>query len=443
MFRSTIVFLVLLRLAIGWHFFFEGLDKIRSRWIGKTETNRPFSSAGYFREATGPLGPVMRGILGDPNEEARAYLVPRALPAGGRMEKPAEHMPPGLNRDWDDYVNRFVAFYELDEEQKKRAQTILQQAKDNIVSTWLAWRPDQTRPTPDKAKASHGIKKVKKVYPGGEVEIESTVAERRDEYLKSLADVRDQSARSWYFGKDVEKQRLAKARADVEQQRADLLGDLDKKTTELLKRPLAVVLTGEQKASALKKVQSQEGIALKKGLAMQQDQASLIGSALGQAGGLPNLWQGGWVAETMVKAQEQDWGDLVPAPGPNWKLTALDSATAYGLTALGACLLLGLLTRLSSFLLAGFLLMTYLAVPAFPWLPVPPNTEGNYYYVNKNLIEMLALLVLTTVPSGRWLGLDALFHSIRIALFGEPKQPAERARPEQPAGTPTPLMTRA
>ena len=109
------------------------------------------------------------------------------------------------------------------------------------------------------------------------------------------------------------------------------------------------------------------------------------------------------------------------SPG-NGLLTFLDWSTAWGLTVMGGCLLLGLLTRLNCVLLAGFLLLTYLAVPALPWLPVPPNTEGNYFYVNKNLIEMLALLTLATTASGRWLGLDALIHAIGTALFGAKKK---------------------
>ena len=59
-------------------------------------------------------------------------------------------------------------------------------------------------------------------------------------------------------------------------------------------------------------------------------------------------------------------------------------------------------------LAAGFLLSTYLSYPPFPWLAVPPKNEGYYLYVNKNVIEMLALLVLATTASGRWFGLDAL-----------------------------------
>jgi hypothetical protein len=52
--------------------------------------------------------------------------------------------------------------------------------------------------------------------------------------------------------------------------------------------------------------------------------------------------------------------------------------------------------------------MTYLTHPAFPWFPLPPNTEGNPVFVNKNVIEGLALLALATMPTGRWMGLDAL-----------------------------------
>ena len=48
--------LVLLRLAIGWHFFIEGMDKLH------TPT---WTSAGYLREATGPLAPRFRALAGD------------------------------------------------------------------------------------------------------------------------------------------------------------------------------------------------------------------------------------------------------------------------------------------------------------------------------------------------------------------------------------------
>jgi hypothetical protein len=52
--------------------------------------------------------------------------------------------------------------------------------------------------------------------------------------------------------------------------------------------------------------------------------------------------------------------------------------------------------------------MLYLTAAPFPWLPEPSRVEGHYYFVNKNLVEMLALLVLASTPSGCWVGLDGL-----------------------------------
>jgi len=60
-----------------------------------------------------------------------------------------------------------------------------------------------------------------------------------------------------------------------------------------------------------------------------QPRASIIASALGQTGGLPNLWQVGWTAETMIEAQPKRL--LVPAarllqqpaggpPAPRWEV---------------------------------------------------------------------------------------------------------------------------
>ena len=47
------LFLVLLRIAIGWHFLTEGLEKVESTRYGK----QPFSAEIYLRNATGPLAP--------------------------------------------------------------------------------------------------------------------------------------------------------------------------------------------------------------------------------------------------------------------------------------------------------------------------------------------------------------------------------------------------
>jgi uncharacterized membrane protein YphA (DoxX/SURF4 family) len=87
----------------------------------------------------------------------------------------------------------------------------------------------------------------------------------------------------------------------------------------------------------------------------------------------------------------------------------LDWLVAYGLTAVGVCLLTGFLTRSACVAGAVLLVMFYVSMPPFPGVPDNPRAEGHYLFVNKNLIECLALLALATVPTGRWLGLDGLF----------------------------------
>jgi len=69
-------------------------------------------------------------------------------------------------------------------------------------------------------------------------------------------------------------------------------------------------------------------------------------------------------------------------------------------------MLIGLCTRCACVAAALFLLMTYLNAPAFPWLPTAPMNEGNYAFVNKNIVEFLALLMIATTKSGYWFGVD-------------------------------------
>ena len=52
-------------------------------------------------------------------------------------------------------------------------------------------------------------------------------------------------------------------------------------------------------------------------------------------------------------------------------------------------------------------------MPPWPGLPPNPKAEGHYLIVSKNLVELIACLVIATTPSGHWIGLDALFFGAR------------------------------
>jgi len=69
-----------------------------------------------------------------------------------------------------------------------------------------------------------------------------------------------------------------------------------------------------------------------------------------------------------------------------------------------------------------FLLSFYLAMPPLPGWPDPPRAEGHYLLINKNIIEMLALLALATLPTGRWAGLDGLLQFLRPARWRAPSE---------------------
>jgi thiosulfate dehydrogenase [quinone] large subunit len=93
-------------------------------------------------------------------------------------------------------------------------------------------------------------------------------------------------------------------------------------------------------------------------------------------------------------------------------LANADLITMWGLTLVGACLILGLFTRLASLAGMAFVLMFYLAAP--PWIgyfyAIP--AEGSYLIVNKNLVEVAALAVIFFTGSGRFAGLDRILSGL-------------------------------
>src|SRR5262245_14646993 len=104
----TCVFLIGLRLAIGWHFFFEGVAKYESLKKEGADGAKTFTSASYFAEAEGPLGPKIREAIGDANLETLAKLKPAA---SGDNQPASAKMPTALAKEWDDYLKIFVDTY--------------------------------------------------------------------------------------------------------------------------------------------------------------------------------------------------------------------------------------------------------------------------------------------------------------------------------------------
>jgi thiosulfate dehydrogenase [quinone] large subunit len=130
----------------------------------------------------------------------------------------------------------------------------------------------------------------------------------------------------------------------------------------------------------------------------------------------------GWhfLYEGVIKAYNPSWtsrGYLLSAsilkPFFNWLsgdslISTIDTLNIVGLIAVGISLLVGIKVKWGC--IGGILLLMlyYLAHPPFPNLPQGPS-EGSYWIVNKNLIEMAALFVIYQFPLTSVFGLEKLF----------------------------------
>jgi uncharacterized membrane protein YphA (DoxX/SURF4 family) len=153
----------------------------------------------------------------------------------------------------------------------------------------------------------------------------------------------------------------------------------------------------------------------------------------------------GWhfLYEGIVKLQQGDWsaaGYLSGAVGPAadyfHQLAANQAIMPWvnmlnitGLVLIGACLMLGFFTRFAAFCGMLMLALYYLAYPPFLASPVGP-TEGHYLFVNKNLVELLALFVVLVNPA-RLFGIDGILSAWSASRYRRMAERAADATPSQ------------
>ena len=143
---------------------------------------------------------------------------------------------------------------------------------------------------------------------------------------------------------------------------------------------------------------------------------------------------GAWIKE--IESREQSYKNALyalmddqqrekmAAKPIDWKIwqwnriEQINFAVTYGLTAIGLCLMLGLFTRLSALGGAAFMCFVVMTQPAWPAI-YPPDSAivGHALIVNKDFIEMIALLVISTTAVGRWGGIDFFIHRWIVQPF--------------------------
>lgn len=87
-------------------------------------------------------------------------------------------------------------------------------------------------------------------------------------------------------------------------------------------------------------------------------------------------------------------------------LNVVDFLNVWGLVLIGAGLILGLFTKTAT--IAGMLLLAfyYLSHPPILGVTYAIPSEGNYLWINKNLIELLTLWVILLFPTWKTIGVD-------------------------------------
>ncbi|MBL8866316.1 MAG: hypothetical protein JNK93_12220 [Planctomycetia bacterium] len=410
--KPKVFFLLALRLAIGWQFLFEGLNKIHSHYVGPSETNKPFTSEPYFKEAPGPLAPYMRAMNGDATKAITEGLTVKPNVSATEFARlpeaeQAAHCPESIAKKLDAML---AAATSAQREAAEAALAQLAANHDKAIQAIAATEKKETEAAKDDAGKTAAKQKAESARTAAEQARDKAKAEeeRRRDGPDAFATAAIQTAKAeyarWAYGVDRREIKLARISGEpafTGPQRLQFLALLRKAKDDAEERHRLGL--GNGYGIDVKKTQA----ARAEYWSAEADLAKEIDTFVGE---LRTRLNGGKAPETPV--------EVTP-------LQRNDQLTRWFLAIVGACILFGLFTRISCVLAAGFLLLTYLTHPPFPWFTLPPGTEGNPLFINKNAIEFLALLALACMPTGKWLGLDAM---IAYLFRGKPKEASETTK---------------
>ena len=448
--------LVTLRLVIGWQLLYEGLWKIDT-----LKSPTPWTAAGYLKNSQGPFRDFFRKLAGDADD--LSWITAVEFPGQKPEAKNKRYWVPGVEQRWDAWQKRFEKHYRLSDRQKSRLNTWLNGSKTFEVE--LAELPAEVDlkalrltsvvnyNTEKKRLVVDGVRhmmpehrvKLEKVFDSDldgvpdSVDIDFTHSTGgKDSDLDGIDDVADvdssggqdqnkngiddqNEADKHLVYLDAVKAAFKKSKDGLsfkEKLRATVAGNPEWTSSEELQRvgeiqKYRTMLTAYEKELAGAQQDFQYDHLQHAWGKIQEQKSSLVGPvrALDQ--------------ELKDKAQEMlsvDQMKLGPVGKPWTSLHISDMMTIGGLTILGAMLIFGFCTRFAAIMAAVMLFMFYLAMPPWPGVPEAPGPEHSFI-VNKNFIEVIALIAIATLPTGRWFGVDGMLGF----LFGRRSATKEKA----------------
>ncbi len=143
--------------------------------------------------------------------------------------------------------------------------------------------------------------------------------------------------------------------------------------------------------------------------------------------GLTKLLNPEWTAAGYLQSSTGPLAGLYHSLGMNETVLSLVNVmNTWGLILIGLGLFLGLFTRVSQLAGISLLLLYYLSHP--PIFSEPGFfREGSYFIISKDVLEMMALLVLMFFPTGRFLGLDGIL----AGISRKPMHQMDHGQPDQ------------
>ena len=315
----TVIALVALRLALGCHFLYEGVWKIKH--------SDEFTAEPFLTQAKGPISGLFYAMVPDIDGRKRLQV---ETDTDGNVSIASEW----ITTRWDDMREEFVDYYGP----ARSADEATQAAHERL-----------------KQEAEQTYKKL---------------CRKLEEYLKENAD-----AIAAHFGaldrfeNDPERHQNAPFQ---KQRRWDRMMEL----------------RGEA-GGWIKDIEDQEQ-------ALQNSLYDLLDEQQRERGQVPASWN------------PFRWN----------RMEQINFAVTYGLTAIGICLMLGFCTPLAALGGAAFMCFVVMTQPAFPGIyPPDPAVVGHALLINKDFIEMLALLTVAAASAGRWGGLDHFLYRFVINPF--------------------------
>ena len=372
---AAVVLLVVLRVGIGWQLLYEGMWKIDT-----LSTQSPWSSDGYLKSAQGPFRGLFRSMSGDPDD--KSWLNPDSVAAR-----------------WDSFNQRFSSHYKLSDAQKAQLTKLINGASSHDAVLDIAKLPEEVDfaalkldktisfDAAEKRLKIDGQRRMTASEKGSlDAQVVGRTGDIYDKYRKALDEAFSRASRLSY----------------KERMRAHLLGDPD--NAGLVNGRIGQIKLYDEMVDRY-----EDRLASAK-LTFEQDHLNRIWSDVrAKARDLtgPVMALDKELKEEALKIPEVSQlarGPLSPSLSP---IRVVDLLTIAGLAGLGILLIVGLFSRFSAFSAALMVLGFYLAMPPLPGVPDAPGPEHSFI-VNKNLIEVFALLALAAVPTGYWFGLDKL-----------------------------------